>query len=62
MPIGDFTEIRTGRDSDVFKRFKLKKDNELYREELSFTIYSSERTLDLEAQTQNEVDHFIAML
>lgn len=62
MPILDFKEIKIGRDSDVFKRFKLKKEHELYREQLSFTIYAGKRTLDLEASTEIELNQFIKML
>ena len=32
MPILDLKEISIGRESDVFKRFKIKKENEMYRE------------------------------
>ena len=62
MPILDFREIKIGRDSDVFKRFKIKKDSEMYREQLSFTIYAGKRTLDLEAPTENDLNTFLQML
>ena len=61
MPIVEFTQISLGRDSNVFKRFKLKKE-EMHREQLSFTIHSKTRTLDLEAQSKNELDSFVIML
>ena len=32
MPILDFKDIRRGRDSEVFKRFQIKKETERYRE------------------------------
>lgn len=62
MPILDFKEIIKGRDSEIFKRFKIKKETEKYREQLSFTISAGKRTLDLEAPTENELNQFIQML
>ena len=56
MPILDFKKITRGRETPVFKRFKLKKESEMHREQLSFTIHTSKRTLDLEASTQIELD------
>lgn len=49
MPIEEFDDIKIGRESSVFKRFKLKNDTEMYREQLSFTIFAKKRSLDLEA-------------
>lgn len=62
LPILDFKEIKIGRDSDVFKRFQIKKETEMYRKQLSFTIYAGKRTLDFEAPTENELNTFISML
>jgi len=62
MPIVEFEEIKIGRDSNVFKRFKLKKEHEMHREQLSFTIYAKKRTLDCETATQLEMEQFITML
>ena len=62
MPIEEFTDIKVGRDSSVFKRYKLSSEKEMYREQLSFTIYGNKRTLDLEAQAWTEIEQFITML
>ena len=62
MPILEFKEITVGRESDVFKRYKIKKESELYREGLSFTISTGKRTLDLEASSDVELNQFIKML
>ena len=59
MPILDFREITFGRDSGVFKRFRIKKETEMYREQLSFTIHAGKRTLDLEASTPKELQQFV---
>ena len=60
MPLLDLRgEITIGRTSDVFKRYQIKKETERYREGLSFTIYSSKRSLDLEASSQDELELFV---
>ena len=62
MPIAEFTQISIGRDSDVFKRFKITKETERYREQLSVTIYAEKRTLDLEATSAQELANFLRQL
>ena len=61
MPIVEFEEIKVGRDSNIFKKFKLKLGEE-HRRDLSFTIYAKKRTLDCEAASQLEMERFIVML
>ena len=61
MPIVEFEEIKVGRDSNIFKKFKLKPGEE-HRRDLSFTIYARKRTLDCEAASQLEMERFIVML
>lgn len=50
-----------GRVTKKFKRYKLKKDEE-FKNDISFSIVSDKRTLDLEAPTEVERRLFLAKL
>ena len=61
IKLSEITDIIEGRQTAVFKRFKLKK-NEQFKEAHSFSIVAKGRTLDLEASAEVEVRLFIGFL
>ena len=56
MKIDKLTGIKFGRNTSNFMRFPIKNQKQ---EDLSFTVYSDSRNLDLEANIQSQVDLFI---
>ena len=61
IKLSEMTDILEGRQTSVFKRFKLRK-NELFKEAHSFSIVAKGRTLGLEASAEVEVRLFIGYL
>jgi len=62
IPLKDITEILDGRITKVFDRFKVKREQDKHKIELSFSIISHKRSLDLEASHPIEKRLFIDKL
>ena len=61
IKLSEIEDVREGRGTKVFDRYKLKK-NELFKEAHSFSIIGTKRTLDLEATVEIEARLFIGFL
>ena len=61
LKLAEIQEVREGRTGKIFDRFKLK-EAEKFKEQFSFSIVSTKRTLDLEATVEIEARMFINFL
>ena len=61
IKLADIEEVREGRTTKIFDRYKLK-SNEQFKEAFSFSIIANKRSLDLEATAEIEARMFISFL